>query len=119
MKPVIIAAALALSACGVTEAPTIIPAPVELANRTTADEQIAVGIEQGYKAFRLAIELGVDTGVIKGDRAVRAAAADQRAYAAVLTVRQAYRTANEGGFIAAARSANATIAAAIATVKGN
>jgi len=120
MKLSIVAAALALSACKAT-APSIgvIPTPVETVDRTAADEQVAVGIEQGYKAFRLALELGVDTGVIKGPRATLAAAADRRAYAAVLTARQAYKTANAAAFITAARSANATLAAAIATVKGN
>lgn len=122
MKPLLVLfAALALSACGAATPPTAgVPiAPVGIANRTAADEQVALGVEQGYKALRLALELGVDAGVIKGAHATRAALADQRAYAAVLTVRQAYRTANASSFVAAARSANATLASAIVTVKGN
>lgn len=120
MKQLIIAAALALGACGAPlTVPASIPAPVELANRTAADEQIAVGAENGYKAFRLVIELGVDTGVIKGERATRAAAADRRAYAALLTLRAAYKTANAADFLTAARSANSAIDQAITVAKGN
>jgi hypothetical protein len=111
--------ALALVACGSpgTGLGSIPTAPVELANRTAVDEQVAVGIENGYKAFRLAVELGVDTGVIKGDRAVRAKAADNRAYAALLVFRQAYKTANATDFLTAARSANIAVEQAIAVAK--
>jgi hypothetical protein len=119
MKSLILAlSALALVACEPVT-PNPIPTPAAFAQRSAADEQIAVGIELGYKAFRTALELGVDTGVIKGARATTAAAADRRAYAAVLTARQAYQTANAADFIAAARKANETIALAIAAVKGN
>ncbi|MES2902842.1 MAG: hypothetical protein V4696_01530 [Pseudomonadota bacterium] len=118
MKALILAGAFALSAC-VPALPTNIPtAPVEVANRTAADEQIAIGVESGYKAFRLAIELGVDTGVIKGERASRAASADKRAYAALLVLRQAYATANAADFLTAARAANAAVSDAITVAKG-
>jgi hypothetical protein len=112
-----IAVALALSACTAT-VPVGVPAPVELASRTAADEQVSVGVENGYKAFRLAIELGVDTDVIKGARATLAADADQRAYAAILALRAAYRTANATDFLTAARSANSAVEQAIANAKG-
>ena len=109
--------ALTLTACTPAAIAPFTVGPAAVAQRTAADEQVAVGIELGYKAFRTAVELGVDTGVIKGTLAAKAAAADQRAYAAVQTARAAYKTANTGDFIAAAREANATIAAAIATVR--
>lgn len=112
--------ALALAACSTTVAPPLhIPAPAEYAGRTAADEQAAVAVENGYKAFRLALELGVDAGVIKGERAVKAAAADRQAYNAVLIFRSAYKTANAADLLAAGRSANIAIAQAIATVRGN
>ncbi len=117
-RSLLIAASLALAACtGSTTPIASIPTPVEYANRTAADEQAAVAVEQGYKAFRLALELGVDTGVIKGDRAVRAAKADQTAYTALLVFREAYKTANAADLLAAGRSANIAIAQAIAAVK--
>ncbi len=120
MKLLIIAVALALSACGATSGPlaNIPTAPVALADRTAADEQVAIGVEGGYKAFRLAVELGVDTGVIKGTRAALAASADQRAFAALQALRAAYKTANAADYLTAARSANSAIAQGIAVVKG-
>ena len=112
--------ALALAACATTPvAVPHIPAPYEFAGRTAADEQAAVAVENGYKAFRLALELGVDAGVIKGERAVKAAAADRQAYNALLIFREAYKTANATDLLAAGRSANIAIAQAIAAVKGN
>jgi len=117
VKHIAIVAALALAACTptITNIPT---SPAALSDRTIADEQVAIGLELGYKAFRLALELGVDAGVIKGPRATQAAAADQRAYAALLVARAAYRTGNAGDYITAAREANAAIAAGVAAVKG-
>lgn len=113
-------AALALAACSTTTPSTIvIPAPSEFAGRTAVDEQVAVGVENGYKAFRLALELGVDTGVIKGERAVKAREANTRAYNALLVLRAAYKTANSTDFLAAARSANIAIEQGIAAVRSN
>jgi hypothetical protein len=111
--------ALALAACTTpaSQPPLHIPAPAEYAERDAADEQAAVAVENGYKAFRL--ELGVDTGVLKGERAVKAAAADRQAYNALLIFREAYKTANAADLLTAGRSANIAIAQAIAIVKGN
>lgn len=121
MKRLLIAfAALSLAACipSTPPAPPIsLPTPAALADRTAADEQAAIAVENGYKAFRIALELGVDTGAIKGERAVRAAKADQTAYRALLVLRTAYQTANKEDFINAARSANSAIAQAIALVR--
>ena len=118
MKRFLIAfAALSLIGCTTTAGTGVIPTPVEYANRTALDEQAAVGVENAYKAFRMALELGVDTGVIKGERAVRAAKADQTAYTALLVLREAYKTANSADFLAAARSANIAIEQGIAAVR--
>lgn len=122
MKTLLLALSLGLAACSTTlpaDPIASIPAPVSFANRTAADEQIATGIELGYQGFARALELGVDTGVIKGERATRARAAHRAAYQGVLIVREAYKTANAEDFLNAARSANSTIAKAIALVKGN
>ncbi len=118
MKHIALFAALALAACQTGAPVNILPIPVTIADRTVADEQVASGLELGYKAFRVALELGVDTGAIKGARATLAASADQRAYTALLAARAAYRTANAPSYIAAAREANAAIASGIAAVKG-
>ncbi|WP_309646609.1 hypothetical protein [Phenylobacterium sp.] len=112
-----LSAALALGACTPTNV-TSIPAPVELAGRTAVDEEARNGIELGYKAFRLALELGVDTGAIKGARATRARAANVAAYRSVGVMRQAYATANQADWLAAARSANIAVEQGIAAVRG-
>lgn len=113
--------ALALTGCSFADVShaTGIPTPVEYAQRTAADEQIAVGIENAYKAFRQVVELGVDTGFIKGARATAVKRADMCAYRAVTIFRQAYKTANASDLLAAARSANIAIEQALATVKGD
>ncbi len=115
----IIALSLLLASCAPTlTSPVVIPTPVSFANRTAVDEQVAVSIENGYKLFRTAVELGVDTGVIKGAFALRVARADTVAYNALLVVRQAYKTGNSSDFLAAARSANIALEQATAIVKG-
>lgn len=120
MKRFILAAlaALSLASCGAGTPLGSVPTPVELADRTAKDEQAAVAIENGYKAFRMAVELGVDSGLIKGERATMVAKADQCAYAALLVFRQAYKTANSADLLAAGRSANIAIEQAIAAVRG-
>ena len=117
-------AALALAACSTVPSGSTIgdlvttTAPSTYANRTAADEQAAVAVENGYKAFRLAVELGVDSGIIKGERAVMAAKADQCAYTALLVFREAYRSANSTDLLTAGRSVNIAIEQAIAAVRG-
>ncbi len=118
MKILALSLALSLSACTTVATPLVIPTPAEFAGRTAVDEQVAVSIENGYKLFRTAVELGVDTGVIKGAFALRVAKADQVAYNAVLVVRQAYKTGNSSDFLAASRSANIALEQALAIVKG-
>jgi hypothetical protein len=121
MKRLLIAfAALSLTSCTAADVSHAvgIPTPVEYAARTAVDEQVGVGIENAYKGFRLALELGVDSGVITGARATAARAANNCAYRAVLVFRQAYKTANSADLLAAARSANIAIEQALASFKG-
>lgn len=122
MKSFLIAiAALSLSGCTVAQASGVlgIPTPVEYSARTAVDEQVAMGIDNAYKAFRLTAELGVDTGLIKGERATSIRRANRCAYQAVRIFREAYQTANSADLLAAARSANIAIEQAIATAKGS
>jgi len=114
-------AAISLSGCTVAQASGAlgIPTPVEYAQRTAVDEQVGVGIENAYKAFRLTVELGVDTGFIKGPLAAKVRQADLCAYQAVLIYRQAYKTANAADLLMAARSANIAIEQALAAIKGD
>lgn len=114
-----VAAAMALAACDPTTAVTSIPAaPVTIADRTTADERAASGVELAYQAWVYAVELGVDTGVFKGARAARLAEIDNGVYAAVVAMRYAYKTANANDYFKAYNHAKATIAQAITAAKG-
>jgi hypothetical protein len=102
MKRILLAACLALGACtpgqinsaGSAADAAGVPAPATYANRTAADEQALFAVEGFYKAARLAVETGVDAGLIKGATASRFADLDNRAYLALAVVRGAYRTGN-------------------------
>ncbi len=108
---------LALAACS-PQLPPNIGSPVAYANRTVVDEQAAVALETGYKLWRAVVEYGVDSGMIKGERAKRVAAVDRTIYGSLLVARQAYQTGNAADFVAAIRSANAALAQGHAIVKG-
>lgn len=121
MKRYLIAlAACVLASCTAADVSHAVgvPVPVEYANRTAVDEQVGVGIENGYKGFRTALELAVDSGFLTGARASAARTANQCAYRAVLVFRQAYKTANSADLLAAARSANIAIEQALASFTG-
>jgi hypothetical protein len=98
----------ALPAC--TSLNTIPPAPGTIADKTTLDEQGALAAELAYKAARIAIETGVDAGLIRGTTAGRVAALDAKAYAALGIVRKAYAAGNAASYTAAITTARAAIA---------
>lgn len=100
------AASLTLGACDIGA----VQSPGSVANRTVLDEQIGSAVELAYKAARLLVELGVDTGRIKGQNALKADAFIVRAYSATLAVQEAYRAGNAVSYKAAAEHATATIA---------
>src|SRR3546814_20344253 len=85
MRRLILAAAmvLALPACSTLSG----GGPVLVTQATALDEKIAVSVELAYRAARLAMETGVDAGLIKGARAAQVAALDNQAYSAVQAVR--------------------------------
>lgn len=111
--------ALCLAACGgLVAATTGLPSsPQAAADRTVLDEQAALSVELAYKAARTTLEVAVDAGLLKGARASQAAAADNKAYAAVQAVRTAYRAGNAPGYLAAVKEARATIAAFLAVAR--
>lgn len=103
---------LALSGCGgLSDAVNSIPAsPVAVAESTTLDEQGALAAELAYKAARIAVETGVDAGVIKGATAAKVAQLDQRAFAALGVVRKAYAAGNAASYASALTTVRAAIA---------
>lgn len=114
------AAALALSVAGCAGQGGInVPAaPIDVADKTTLDETGARGVELAYKAFRSAMEIAVDYGVITGAAATRVADLDQRAYALTRAARAAYLAGNARSYQDAVDAALEGIAAATAAVKG-
>lgn len=111
MKRIAILAALALVGCtpgGLTSVPT---SPSVVADKTVLDEQGALAAELAYKAARVAVETGVDAGVIRGDAAARFAVLDAKAYAALGKVRAAYRIGNAATYSAALTEARGEITA--------
>ena len=83
---------LALMACGgVTGAiNSLPPSPSAIADSTVLDEQGALAAELAYKAARVAVETGVDAGLIRSATAAKVAKLDQRAFTALGVVRKAY-----------------------------
>lgn len=123
MRKLLLAAALAcapaLSACSTLGLPNIPTAPAQVADRTVLDEQVGAGVELAYKAFRTALEVATDAGLIRGATATRVAALDNKAFAATQAVQRAYKAGNAASYAAAAKEARAAITAALAAVKGN
>lgn len=116
MKRLLIAVSLALVLPGCT--PGAINSPGSVANATVLDEQSALGAELAYKAARIAMETAVDAGLIKGARATQVAALDNRAYAAVVAVRAAYRAGNASAYTTAAIEARRAVTGLLSAIKG-
>jgi uncharacterized protein YceK len=111
--------ALCLAGCGTVTAAAagaagLPPTPQAAADATVLDEQAAIDLELAYKALRLAVETGVDAGLIKGARATQAAALDNKAFAALRVARSAYRAGNATGYLAALAEARSAINDALA-----
>lgn len=108
---------LTLAGCGLGTIAGNVPAsPGAVASQTMLDEQGALGVELAYKALRTALEVAVDAGVLKGANATKAAALDNRAYAAVQAARAAYRAGNAASYAQAVTDARAAISAALAAI---
>jgi hypothetical protein len=96
-----------------------VPPPATVADKTVLDEQGILACELAYKAARIAVETGVDAGLIKGQAATRFASLDNRAYAALGVARAAYRTGNAASYAEALRQAQTAISGLLAlTGKG-
>ena len=110
--------AFALVACSTAPPPASIPTnPAEIANTTILDEKAAIAIETGYKAFRTAVEIAVDSGQLKGDKAARVADINRKINAAVIRVEQAYKAANSTSYTAAVLEAKRLVEEGIAIMR--
>lgn len=116
MRRFLIAAAMALALPACATLPVLGPAPI--ANATVLDEKVAVSVELAYRAARVAMETGVDAGLIKGVRAAQVASLDNRAYSAVQSVRAAYNAGNAASYSTAAAEAQTAVSAMLSAIKG-
>lgn len=102
----IAAASLALTGCGaMTNAAAGVAglpsSPAAICDKSTLDESGGQLVELGYRLFRTAGELGVDTGAIKGARATQVRVLDNKLFDATVAVQTAYKTCNAGDYAAA------------------
>lgn len=75
--------------------------PAEIAPNSVLDEQAVIAVQLAYKTWRLAVESGVQTGLIKGARATQVRELDARLYAALQATESAYEARNAASFEAA------------------
>lgn len=114
-----ISAALLISALISLPACTSVglPPPGSGAQRTTLDEQAALGVERAYQAAALTLRTGLRSGLIRGALARKAAAADAKAYQAVRAVRAAYSSGNARSYAAALAEAEPLLSAFQSVIK--
>ena len=91
--------------------------PAAVANRTTIDETAMRLAETAYATERTAIDMAADAGVLTGANAGKAAAFDNKAYAALGVARRAYSAANASDFATAISDMRDAILSATALVK--
>lgn len=108
----------ALTACNLPDVGSVPASPGAVADKTSLDERAAFAAELAYEAFRTAAEVGVDAGLIKGERAVAIANIDSRAYQALMVARAAYEAGNAESYASALSNARAAIADGLALIKG-
>jgi di/tripeptidase len=114
MKRLLIPLALCLAACtpigAIQTAGSVaataadaagVPAPVTYANLTTADEQAMLRVERIYKAWRVPVEMAVDTGLIRGGAAAGLAKTDAFIFGKLTALRAIYDAGNATSFRAA------------------
>lgn len=115
-----VAAALSLCACAAPQSAIggLPAAPAELADRTTLDEQTALGIELAYQAAAFAVLTATDAGLIRGAIAEQVAACDRAAHSAVVALRAAYDAGNARSYSDAAKIARKAVGALLAAQTG-
>lgn len=112
--------AFALPACSVADTAAGVAglpsSPSAVCDRSTLDETGGQLVELGYRLFRTAGELAVDTGKVKGAAATRIRALDNQLYAATVTVQNAYASCNAASYADAIEKAKAVLASANAAL---
>lgn len=118
MRRFLIAICLAASLPLAGGCATIPTGTAQLADQTKVDEQLAIGANLGYKAFRLAVETGVQSGFIKGTLATKVADVDSRLFGLIQTIDSAYKSGNSQSLAGAVAAFNTTLAQGNALITG-
>jgi hypothetical protein len=107
MRAILLAAALALSAC----APASLPdSPAEVADSTVLDEKAAIGAELSYTAAAKAAALAIRSGAVTSPATIkRIGELDRQAYAAVVATRAAYSAGNADSYAEAFTTAQQAV----------
>jgi len=119
MRRMILAVALAcvpLAACNGMA--TVPGSPGAVADKTVLDEKLMIGMESAYKGARSAAEVATDAGFLKGANAAKVADLDNKAYAALGTMRTAYKAANATSYVDAGTQALSAINQIVTIVAG-
>lgn len=95
-----------------------VPSPAALANTTKLDEQGVNTAELAYKAWRIAVETGVNAGQIKGQLAQRVAGFDNQLYSALQAVESAYNAGNASDYKTAVANFNTALTVANSALGG-
>lgn len=91
--------------------------PSTIAGSTILDEQDDTSVQLAYKAIRLAMELAVDSGRLKGANAARVSILNDKAFNASQAVHRAYKAGNATDYATAFKQAQEAIADMIAALK--
>lgn len=110
----LVATALPLAACAT---PGQLQ-PATYANKTAADELSANTAELAYKSWRLAATTLVQAGVIKGPTAAHVAALDNKLYAGLVAVEEAYASTNATSIKDAVAAFNGSLSQAYVAIGG-
>lgn len=117
MRALILIAAAGLALSGCSALGTGIPSsPSAVCDKSTLDETGGQLVELGYRLFRTAGELAVDSGKLKGAAATRVRVLDNQLFAATQAVQSAYATCNASSYAAAIEQAKALLANANAAL---
>lgn len=113
-RTIIVLCAFALSGCagvasGIAAVAGLPSSPVAVCDKTTLDEQAGIGVELAYKTWRTVGETLTDWGYIKGTKATKVAALDNKLYNLTLAEQNAYKACNSTDYFAAITQIKAAI----------
>jgi hypothetical protein len=108
--------AVPLAACA--ELASVPTSPSSVTNTTKLDEQAALTAQLAYKSWRIAVETGVNAGLIKGQLATHVAQLDNQLYSALQAVDAAYSAGNAASFATAIGNFNTALTVGYTAIGG-